>query len=51
MAQINVSAVPAIVTIKNDSTETRSVQLYRVNTQVAIPAGDELVLQINILNE
>jgi len=51
MAQIDVSKVPAIVTITNTSERVKVVQLYKTNTSIKLQPSDELNLLVDNSNE
>lgn len=51
MAQINVSKVPAIVTVTNISERVKVVQLYKTNTSIKLQPSDELNLLVDNSNE
>lgn len=51
MATIDVSGVPAKVTITNVSSRVKNVQLYKTNTTVVMQPGDILVLKVDFSSE
>ena len=51
MATIDVSGVPAKVTITNVSSRVKNVQLYKTNTTVVMQPGDILVLKFDFSSE
>lgn len=51
MATIDVSEVPAKVTLTNVSSRVKNVQLFKTNTTVVLQPGDIFVLQVAHSNE